>query len=254
MDKNNFYFYISGFISLLLFIFFSTLFVISIILSKKNDSFAIKKDNYISVSIDMPKIETSSIKKNVESLKEIDKKIVVKDEAPKESTKVEEKKVRNVEDLFSQVWTKDIKKTQEIKKPTNDKRVLDEIQKKIKKSDSNRAESISQKIMSMDTTKRENENSKASTATEVNEYLAKIQALVYQYFKPPENSQGNSVTAVIELSSMGKVIDFRILTYSDNEALNRECDNIKERLLNVLFPENPSGRSSLHKVKLISKE
>ena len=66
--------------------------------------------------------------------------------------------------------------------------------------------------------------------------------------------QGNSVTAVIELSSIGKVIDFRILTYSDNEALNRECDNIKDRLDNVLFPENPSGRSGLYKVKLISKE
>jgi len=205
----------------------------------------------------MPKIETSSVKKNVESpivKKEIDKKTIVEDEASKESAKVEEKKVRNVEDLFSQVWTKDIKKAQKIKEPTSDKRVLDEIQKKIKKSDVNRAESVSQKILSMDTSKIENENLKASSATEVNEYLAKIQALVYQYFKPPENSQGNSVTAVIELSSMGKVVDFRILTYSDNEALNRECDNIRGRLVNALFPENPSGRSGLYKVKLISKE
>jgi len=68
-----------------------------------------------------------------------------------------------------------------------------------------------------------------SSANEVNEYFAKIQALVYEYFEPPQNSQGYSVRAVIELSALGKFIDFRILDYSANIALNEECDKIKDR-------------------------
>jgi len=51
------------------------------------------------------------------------------------------------------------------------------------------------------------------------------------------------VKAVIELSAYGKVLDFRILTYSGNEALNQECDLIKDRLIGVLFPSNPQQKS-----------
>jgi len=48
--------------------------------------------------------------------------------------------------------------------------------------------------------------------------------------------------------------DFRILRYSQSEALNAEADRIKERLKNVIFPKNPKNRSSRTKVVLISKE
>lgn len=214
-----------------------------------------KKENYISISMDIPKIE-SSAKKSQEApvKKEQDIKPVIEDQAKPETTKEPQKKVRTVEDLFSDVWTQDIKKTQEVKKSQTDKRVLDEIQRKIQKADANRAESISKKIQSMDAPKTEDESSKSSTATEVNEYLAKIQALVYEYFYPPKNSQGNAVMAVIELSAMGKVIDFRILAYSDNEALNRECDKMKDRLGSILFPKNPDNSSGRYKITLISKE
>ena len=97
-------------------------------------------------------------------------------------------------------------------------------------------------------------SSKTSTASEVNEYLAKIQALVYEYFYPPQNSQGNSVKAVIELSAIGKVYDFRILRYSSNSELNSECDKIKERLSTVVFPKNPDNTSGTYIIILTSKE
>jgi len=254
MDNKNSYFYISGAISFSLFGFFSILFLLFITSSKEIKSFAMKKENYISISMDIPKIESSS-KKNIEAplKKEQETKPVI-DEAKPETTIEPQKKARSVEDLFSNVWTKDIKRTKEEKKPQTDKRVLDEIQRKIQKADTNKAESISKKIQSMDAPKTEEESSKSSTASEVNEYLAKIQALVYEYFYPPKNSQGNSVTAVIELSAMGKVIDFRILAYSDNEALNRECDKIKARLDSILFPKNPDNSSGRYKITLISKE
>lgn len=62
------------------------------------------------------------------------------------------------------------------------------------------------------------------------------------------------IKAVIELDSFGKVIDFRILTYSDSDSFNSECDKIKGRLINVLFPKNPDNKSGTYVINLISQE
>ncbi|RLA70493.1 MAG: hypothetical protein DRG30_09210, partial [Epsilonproteobacteria bacterium] len=111
-----------------------------------------------------------------------------------------------------------------------------------------------EKIKNLDQSEVSDENNPASTANEVNEYLAKINALVYQHFNPPQNSQGNSVKAVIELSAIGKVLDFRILSYSSSNSLNQESDKVKESLKRVVFPVNPENKSSRTIVILTSKE
>jgi len=113
---------------------------------------------------------------------------------------------------------------------------------------------LTQKLNSSETTKSNNKSDASSTAEQVNEYLAKIQAIVYSYFHVPPNTQGSSVKSVIELNAFGKMLDFRVLTYSDNAALNAEADKIKERLQSVIFPKNPQNRSSKTVVILISKE
>ena len=95
--------------------------------------------------------------------------------------------------------------------------------------------------------------SKASTGSDVNEYRATIQALVYEHFYPPENSQGKVVLAVIELDAFGKLVDFRILNYSGDTLYDSECDKIKNRLANVLFPKNPDNKSGTYKIQLISE-
>lgn len=252
MDNKDSYFYISGFISLSLFLLFSSIFFIAIISAKKENTFAMQKDNYVSVSVDMSKIASSTIKKSLDvpsENKELIEKPIIEEQTVKEATKVEKKDV-NIDNLFSEVWTKSIKKTED-KKQKSDNRNLQEIQKKIKKADTNAAEPISQKIQKINA-KEGTENAKASTATEVNEYLAKIQGMVYEHFYPPENSQGKFVKAVIEINSIGKVIDFRILTYSDSETLNNECNKIKGRLVNVLFPKNPDNKSGKYIINLIS--
>ncbi len=236
MDKNNSYFYLSGLISLSLFILFLSLALFMMLSSDKVKYFALKKDNYISVSIDM-----SSANKSVK------KQSVQKNAAPVE------KKELNIDNLFNSVWTQSIKPTKEVVKKVNNKRLL-EIQRKIDTSDEKKVDSISEKLKSIDRSKPADQESKASTATEVNEYLAKIQALVYEYFFPPQNSQGNSVEAVIELSAIGKVNDFRILRYSANSELNSECDKIRDRLMRVVFPEHPDNRSGIYKITLTSKE
>jgi len=192
----------------------------------------------------MPKVESKSFKKIVN--KTVSKTVT-------KSPAVQKVQDINIDNLFSDVWTKTIKKEKKEEKKI-DNRVLQEIQKKINKSDANRVESISQKIQSINAPKKASEDAKTSTATEVNEYLAKIQALVYEHFYPPQNSQGNSVKAVIELSPIGKVYDFRILRYSSNSELNSECDKIKDRLISVVFPENPDKTSGIYTITLTSKE
>jgi len=238
-NSNTSYFYISGFISVSLFAFFLSL-IIFMLFSKSNiDIYALKKDNYISISLEMPQTETSSVNKSIAT--------------PVVQESVIEPSDVNIEDLFSDVWTKKIQKTKKIEKKVDNKRLI-EIGRKSKKIDKNSVRPVSETSNDNTKFKKSDDSQKASTANAVNEYLAKIQALVYQNFVPPPNSQGHTVKAVIELSAIGKVMDFRILVYSANSSLNDECDKIKQRLIGVLFPANPQNKSGNYIVMLTSKE
>lgn len=226
MDNTKKFFYLSGLISISIFIILFIL-VISMLFSPlKMNSYALKKDKFISINIITPKI-TKQRSKNSESI--------------------------DINNLFNDVWTKKIVQKKHHIKPKNS-RIIREIQKKINMSKDNSIDSISKKINNIDKIKIKHNSESSSTALEVNEYLAKIQGIVYQYFKVPQNSEGNSVKTVIELSALGKVIDFRVLTYSNNIALNEEADKIKDKLKNIIFPKNPQNQSSRTIVVLISKE
>ncbi len=206
--------------------------------SSSINEYALEKDNYISISMDIQPKNSKSAKKSLQP-------------TPIESSVSEIPQDVDVNDLFSDVWTKKIQKKKI--QPKDSKRIKD-IQKKIKTTHANSVESISEKLNELDSSKSNEENSPSSTANEVNEYLAKIQALVYRYFNVPPNSEGYSVIAYIELNAIGKVMDFRILTYSANDALNAEVDRIKDRLKSVVFPINPQNKSFSTKVILKSKE
>jgi len=243
MGRNNFLFFISGFISLLLFSLLFGMVVYAVFINSKKPIYALKKDNYVSVSVEFKAVAPKK--------KDIAKEIEHRENLPvtKEQTPV--KKIE-IEDLFSSVWTKDIKKIEK-KKETKKKRRILELEKKIETLKSVKKQKVSEIVEKFDSNST-NKPHKASTGDEINEYLAKINAIVYKYFNPPENSQGNSVKASIELSAMGKVLDFRILNYSSNQYLNEECDKIKERLKSVIFPVNPSKKRSITIVILTSKE
>ncbi|ADN08829.1 TonB C-terminal domain-containing protein [Sulfurimonas autotrophica] len=234
MDNNSRYFYISGFISLSLFALFLFSFIYMMFNVSKTKKYGYKKENYISVSIKMTSSKHSAKKKT--------------SKAPLPNKKA----VKNVDinNLFSDVWTKKINNS--VKKPEN-KRRIEQIQKKISTTKQNNVESVTQKLNALQTSHSSTQKA-TSAANEVNEYLAKIQDIVYQHFNVPQNSEGNSVKTVIELDPFGKLIDFRILSYSNNEALNQEADMMKERLKNIVFPVNPKNRSSKTIVILISKE
>ena len=238
MARENPYFFISGFISLILFMLVISLFFIMMLSASKTNSYALKKDDFISVSLEIVNIPTKKRKKEAIAVQE-------------ESQVIEEVKEVDIGNLFSDVWAKDIKiKKQKIKKVDNKRFEL--MKKKIKTSKNNKENSLVKNIDNTQATVRDSKSQKSSSANEVNEYLAKIQAIVYKYFKPPSNSQGHTVKAVIELSAIGKVQDFRILTYSSNQALNQECDKIKLRIITALFPSNPENKSSKTIVNITS--
>ena len=220
-------------------------------------TFGTTKKEYISVSIVMPTPPKEiSAKKSVSSLKPT---IVPAVEASKNTRNTTAKNV-DVSDLFSDVWTKKI--SHKTPPPKVSKNLLYELNKKSRVDKNKKVfsslDSLDSKIVTQsEVLSIDDLNSSAkidSSGEQINEYLAKINSIVYKHFSPPQNSQGHSVKSVIELNALGKVIDFRILTYSANEALNRECDSLKSRLSSVVFPIHPEGRESRTVIILTSKE
>lgn len=229
MVKDNYYFYISGAISLSLFLIISASFSYMLFTGTKSKSFGLKKDKYISISIDMVSIKSNKLSNIVNDMT-----------VPKNK-----QENLNIDDLFSDVSTKEIEKSKPKPKKIDSKR-YNEIARKVKKSKKNEVESISEKLKSIKTSEASEKTDNASTsssAEEVNEYLAKIQAIIYNHFDPPQNTQGKYAEAVIELSAIGKLIDFRIIKPSDSVSFNEELKKIKRRLQGVVFPKNPQNKN-----------
>lgn len=249
MDNNKLLFYASGVFSLAFFFLFLSLFAYMMFGDSKQEHFALKKDNFISVSIDLA---TTSSKNSQDT---VDKTV----ELPQNTSEVNEELSEDVQDvdvgdLFNQVWTKDITKEKVKEKKPEDKKRFQEIQKRLKKSEKKEQVSVTKKLQELAQESESSSKSSTSSGDVVNEFRAKLQALVYQHFHPPQNSQGHSVRAVIKLSASGKVLDFRILNYSANQALNNECDNIKIRLMKVQFPSHPDNVSGNYIIILKAEE
>jgi len=125
MDRSNPYFFISGFISLFLFFFFLTIFSMMLLSNTKVNTFALTKDNHVSISFE--KVATQS--KKPMKTPTIKKEVLSKTEAVKEV---------DIDSLFSDVWAKDVK----IEKKVISKKSLELIKQKIKKSKNNSVESV----------------------------------------------------------------------------------------------------------------
>jgi len=238
MDNSK-YFYLSGFISLSLFGSVLFLFLSLMFHNSKIDTSALHKKNYLSISL-------------VTLPKKMKKKFIQKISSSRVSSqeKVLQKNI-DINNLFSDVWTKKIVHKKRIQA---DNKNLNAIQKKISKANINESNIVDiNKSLINDISKTKNKTQESS-AEEVNEYLAKIHALVYENFNVPSNSEGYSVKALIVLNALGQLIDFRVLTYSGNEALNHEADNIKQKLKTVVFPLHPENKATNTIVILTSQK
>ena len=197
---------------------------------KKLHTFGLTKKKYISVSLETtPTHSVLPSHKSVQQQKTQKKVHKKRDSVDTVSEDVD------VDSLFNNIWTKKVDTHIKSKRKVDAKRIA-EIEKSIT------APELPNEKREKNTLRQKNKSAKAaSSAEEVNEYSAKIHAIVYDHFYPPLNSEGEQVKAVIELSPLGKVLDFRILNYSASEALNEEADQIKERIKNIVFPKNPDN-------------
>lgn len=252
MDNNK-YFLASGGISLAFFSFVLGSFFYVIAHNSKTKIYALEKNEHISVSIDLSKIKTTAKESRNKTI-DLPPVEIPQEEPVEDKPEITKAKNINIDDMFSSVWTKDIKKQKPKEKVIDTKR-KQEIAKRIKTIDTNKAKPVNQKLEDISLEKgKDLKTENSSSGNEVNEYNAKIEAIVYQNFNPPANSEGLSVRAVIELNAIGNMIDFRILNYSENQLLNEECDKIKNRLRGVLFPKSPNNKTQRITVILISKE
>ena len=210
--------------------------------SQQIKSYALKKDSSITVSI-----VTQAVKKEVEKKVEEKKETVL----PQNNENSED-----ISSLFSNVWTKSIKPVKEIKQTNIDENKLLRLTKKVKSVNKNDVKSLKEKVDNTNFAKADVQvkSDDSSSGEEVNEFLAKIQAEIYNNFYPPQNTQGQSAKILIRLSESGEVLDFRILTYSGDEIFNAEVDRLKNRIEMLKFPANPDNKAGNYVITLIAKE
>lgn len=243
---NDYYFYLSGFLSLSLFILvlFVTLFFV--MFKEKPKVFALTKDKYIAVSIDItPK------QKSKNSAKPAPKPTPKPAAKPKPS-----EPAPDISDLFSNVKSPKLASKPKVQKKQVDTKRIAAIEKRIKTSQKTTSENAQQKIKELALVKPSIEISGASSSSahEVNEYYAKIQALIYDNFFPPVSTEGSVAQVKIYLSAQGKLLDFRVLTPSGNTLFNKEVDALAQRLSGVTFPISPDVQEETLSIYLTVQE
>ncbi|NPA66573.1 MAG: TonB C-terminal domain-containing protein [Epsilonproteobacteria bacterium] len=227
--EDKFFFLLAAFLSLLIFGLFLFGFIYLLFVQNNIQKYGFEKKKYFSVSIDIKQNIKKTIPKKATKKKTITKKKKIKKKQVVDPTISED---IAVDDLFDTVWTKKVTPSKKIKR---DHKKLAQIEETFS------YEKIEKKEPLQQNSQKTKEESKSSSAEVVNKYLATIHAIVYEHFFPPQNTQGLEVKVVIELSSLGKMLDFRVLNYSTNSLLNQEVDQIKQRLKTVLFPKNPNN-------------
>lgn len=207
--------------------------------SQQVKSYALKKDNTITVSIVMQP------QKNYQSKKINNDTPIEKPEEPKD-----------VSSLFSSVWTKPVDKISDKQAKTIDNNELLRLTKKIQTSTKNNVESLKEKVENTKFSKADVQvtSDESSSGQEVNEFLAKIQGEIYNNFFPPPNTAGQTAKILIRLSADGSVLDFRILSYSGDDIFNAEVDRLKNRVMMLRFPENPENKTGNYIISLVAKE
>ncbi len=249
MDSNQErYFFLSGLISLTFFIVLVGLVGYSIHLTPKIEQFAMVQSDIINVSISL-----SDTKVTEENIPEP---IITPVEAAtaqkQEEGVVEPEPVADISDLFAQI--KPDKSPKKSKEDIKRQEQLNLLEKDIleKKETSRFSDKISKVDLAKPSVKMVAQG--GSTGPLVNEYHAKIQGLVYTYFRPPSGTAGEVARIRMKISSSGKLMEYRVISYSRNGSFNGEVDWLKERLAGIRFPEHPDGREAILEFILTAKE
>jgi periplasmic protein TonB len=239
------YFFLSGLISISLFM--ALLFSIgyTLVASPKIEQFALKQSDYISISILDEQVEVQAD--------------TVAETLPEDSKPAEEKEVvvkpepvPDISDLFSQIKVDErpVKPKEETKRSDE----LNLLEKELtKKRETHR---FSDKVSKVELVKPSVKMipQGGSSGPLVNEYHGKIQSLLYTYFRPPSGTVGESARIRMKISATGKLISYKVVSYSGNGSFNSEVDWLKDRLNSIRFPEHPDGKDAVLECILTAKE
>lgn len=273
------YFFMGGAIAFSFFAFVLFLIGFTIVSSEKIENFALLESSYISVSIsdsvakpsiepvvtpqpqvtepepDVVEEEPETAQPEPEVKEPQEKRIehnVVSEKGKLQNDAKAAKQAPAISDLFSSVPAQ---KTSKISDDSEKKlEVLNEFERQISrpKATSQLAEKVKNTSLVKPAVKIVSNS--GSTGPLVNEYHARIQALIYANYYPPTGSQGQSARVRLQVDGSGKLISYRIIAYSGNTSFNNEIDFLKERLRNLTFPANPDGKDSQFEIILTAKE
>jgi len=244
------YFYISGAISFFIFALLILLFGLTLLQTTTIQNVAMVQSDTISVSLDInnkPAVDPQPAV--IETLPES-----VEEEPVQEEAKTSSEPIPEISDLFSSVKAPD-----ESKKKKEDQKKRDEslqnLEKQILERQKNQQQ-FSDKVKSLELVQPSIKMVAAggSTGPVVNEYHAKIQALVYTAFHPSTGTQGSVSRVKMVISADGRLITYKVLSYSSNNSFNSETDWLKERLKKIIFPPHPEGKDAVLEFILTAKE
>ena len=241
------YFYISGFISITLFTTVVFLFGIVIFHKSTIDTFAMQKDNYISVSLNMDMVTPTKNEAKPDP-KPTPKQEVIPEPEPEpaveEIENTPEPVNTDVSSLFDDVWTQSADTKVQKKEEKVDTKRLAAIEKRIKTKETKKSQKASEKIKTLQLVQPSIEvvGASVSTAPEVNKYLAKIHAQVKSKFYPPASTEGESAKVRVRIDAYGSIISYRVLVYAGSNIFNEEVDRLERRLKQMTFPKNPDGK------------
>jgi len=245
MDMNQErYFYLSGLISISLFITMLFFVGYSVILSPKIQQFAMTKSDVINVSI-----AVSDTKENQTSPEPASVPVKPEQVQKEEEPAAQPEAVPEISDLFSEV------KPQKVTKEDNKRQEqLNKIENEIltKRETPRFSDKVSNVQLAKPSIKMVVQG--GSSGPIVNEYHAKIQGLVYTYFHPPAGTEGEVARVRMNISAAGKLTGYKVLRYSGNISFNGEVDWLKERLSAIRFPEHPEGKDTVLEFILTAKE
>jgi len=255
MDSyNERYFYLGGAMSLAISAATVMLFAWGVLNTSFPKSYALEKSDYISVSIDLPTLKRPVKEKTAP--KSVDtpsaEPTPVAQEKPQTSAPV----VEDISTLFDDVWTKDVTAKKKVVKPQQESKRIGALETRLKTSKSEKSSKAAEQIEALKLAKPSVSvvGSSASAAAEVNKYYAKIQAIIYDRFYPPANSEGQSAKLYLRFDGKGTLLDARILAASGNPLFDDEVRALIKRLDGVAFPETPEGAGTEIQIIVTAEE
>lgn len=241
------YFLQSGMITFFLMGLMCLFFVSSVLHSSKPDAFAMIKSDVISVSLEDTVTHVSEVTPSSESV--IQEPLKQETKAPAVTNAVKEM-VPAIDDLFSTV-----KATKRKPKPTdNSNQMLELSALEEKILTTKRDTKLFDKVKTLELAKSGVKMVSSSTGPVVNEYNAKLQGIIYANFHPASGTEGFAARVRISLSPDGKLLAYRVISYSGNAVFNAEVDWLKERLRQVGLPQHPQGEEAVFEIILTAKE